>query len=336
MDYGVPPRYMLMANPALMELWNQAKCLGLGYLKLPKLGAIFDLPCVGIMFEDVEKGIRVFNLLKSWDCEPGSGLGTDISFTEDRAANSYTMALGPNCPEMVKRLLHPSMLEDYSLLTMGLAVGKTLTLSEHFRWLRDQARTKPVAFAPGTETGEALVQHALIKADVQFFDKESVPKDTIEYAMCREDQKSTEPRRTKSFPIDPAQLTQRRARQLKRFFAVTTARLEHNPRFIKTAKQLSQNYERWQMVQAACNILCTDWFPELRAANGKLDFHKAYDALRQRPEAVIDESALQREFVAEAVEAQIGEDMIYLRDQVRPEAKNDNPVLTLRQLGLLR
>jgi hypothetical protein len=288
------------------------------------------------MFEDLEKGIRVFNLLKSWDCERGSGLGTDISFTEDRAANSYTMALGPNIPEMVKRLLDPSTLEDYSLLTMGLAVGKTLTLSEHFRWLRDQARTKPIAFVPGTTAGEALVQHAFTKADVQFFDKESVPKDTIEYAMCREDQQSTEPRRTKPLPIDSAQITQKRVRQLKRFFAVTAARLEHNPRFINTAQQLSQNYERWQMVQAACNILCTDWFPELRAENGKLDFHKAYDVLRQRPEAVIDESALQREFVAEAVEAQIGEDVIYLRDQLRPEAKHDNPVLTLRQLGLLR
>src|SRR5262245_34365430 len=123
MDYGVPPRYMLMANPALMELWNQAKCLGLGYLELPKLGAVFDVPCVAMMFEDVEKGILVFNLLKSWDCEPGSGRGTDISFTEDRAATTYTMALGPNIPEMVKRLLDPSMLGDYSLITMGLTVG---------------------------------------------------------------------------------------------------------------------------------------------------------------------------------------------------------------------
>jgi len=56
MDYGVPPRYMLMANPALMELWNQAKCIGLGYLKLPKYGSFVDVPCVGIMFEDIEKG----------------------------------------------------------------------------------------------------------------------------------------------------------------------------------------------------------------------------------------------------------------------------------------
>jgi hypothetical protein len=336
MDYGVPPRYMLMANPALLELWNQAKCLGLGYRKLPRHGAFFDLPCVGIIFEDTEKGIRIFDLLKSWDCEPCSGRGTDVSFTEDRAANSYMIALGPSTPEMVKRLLDPSMLEDYSLLTMGFAVGKTLTLSEHFRWLRDQPRSKPIVFVPGAKSGELLVRHALLKADVQFFDKKSVPKETVEYAMCREDRESTEPRPMQPPPVDSVQISQRRARQLKRFFAVATARLEHNPTFLKAVERLSQDYERWQLIQATCNILCGDWFPELRAANGKLDFDKAYDALRQRPEPVIDESALRRHFSAEAIEAQVGEDVLYLRDQLRPEAKSDKPIVILRQLGLLR
>lgn len=336
MDYGVPPRYMLMANPALIELWNQGKCQGLGYMILPRHASFVDVPSVGIMFEDIEKGICVFNLLKSWDCEPGSGQGTDISFTENRAANSYTMALGPNIPEMIKRLLDPSMLEDYSLMTMGLTMGKTLTLSDHFRWLRDQEKTKPIVFAPANKSGEALLQHAFTKSGVQFFDHAVIPKDSIEYAMSEEEKTSRRSEGIKPLPVYPVEIATKRTRQLKKFFAVTIARLEHNPSFLKTVKHLIQNYERWQLVQAACNILCGDWYPELRNANGRLDFNKVYNVLRQHPEEITDELTLRRDFSVEVIEAQVNEDVIYLCDRLRPETKHENPVLTLRQLGVLR
>ncbi len=337
MDYGVPPRYMVMANPALMELWNQAKCIGLGYLILPKHGSCADVPCVGIMFEDIEKGIRAFKLLQSWDCEPGSGKGTDISFVEDQAANSYTMSLGPNIPEMLRRILEPSMEEDYSLMTMGFTVGKTITLSPNFRWLRNQPRSKPIVFAPGDKLGITSVEHALAKTDVQFFDKGNVPKDTVEYVMSSGEAESDHPRDPKPLPIDPIQIAAKRDRQLKRFFPLAMARLEHNPTFVQTAKHLRHNHERWQLVQAACNILCSERFPRLRTDHGKLDFHKAYDALRQNPEKVSDEMPLRKDFCPEAVETQIAQDVSYLLDQVRPTLAGDEPPLvTLRALGLLR
>ena len=109
-----------------------------------------------------------------------------------------------------------------------------------------------------------------------------------------------------------------------------------NPTFLRTVERLNQTHERWQLVQAACNILCGERYPELQTANGEPDFNKAYDALRQRPEVVTDESALRKRFSPEALEAQVSEDVIYLRDQVRPDAKGDKPIVILRQLGLLR
>lgn len=286
MDYGVPPRYMLMANPALMELWNQAKCIGLGYLILPKFGSFVDIPCVGIMFEDIEKGIRIFKLLQSWDCEPGSGRGTDISFTENQAANSYTMAIGPNISEMIRRLLDSSMQEDYSLMTMGLTVGKTIDLSENFRWLRNQTRSKPIVFAPGDKVRIAPIENALAKSDVKFFDNANLPKDTIEYAMSSGEAESDRPRDPKPLPIDPIQIAVKRERQLKRFFPIAMERLKHNPTFIQITKQLRRNHEHWQLVQAACNILCSERFPHLRTKDGKLDFHKAYEAWCSGPRSV--------------------------------------------------
>lgn len=336
MDYGVPPRYMLMANPALMELWNQAKCLAFGYGQLPKHGAFFDVPFVGIVFEDIEKGIRVFELLKSWDCEPGSGQGTDISFLENQDTNSYTMALGPNYAQMIKRLLHPSMLEDYSLMTMGLAVGKTLTISENFRRLRDQSRNKPIVFVPATKTGEVLAQHALTKPDVQFYQKENVPRDSLIYAMTVDDPRSIERSSAETNSVDPVQIQFKRTRQLKKFFAVTIARLEHNPTFAKVVQGLNQNYDRWQLVQAACNILSADRNPSLVEANGKLDFNKAYDAIRHNSESPTDEVALHKQFNGQAIESQIAEDEIYLYNALRLESKEGDPVMILRRLGLIR
>ncbi len=107
MDYGVPPRFMLMGNLALGELWQKANRCALGYLRLPRYESLFDVPAVAIAFKDAEKGAEFFDLLKSWDCEPGSGGGTDISFIEDPDSTSYTLTIGPNYDEMIKRLLHP-------------------------------------------------------------------------------------------------------------------------------------------------------------------------------------------------------------------------------------
>lgn len=336
MDYGVPPRYMLMANPALMELWNQAKCIGLGYLKLPKHGSFTDVPCVGVMFEDLGKGIRVFKLLQSWDCQPGSGAGTDISFIEDKAANSYTMTLSPNIPEMIRRLLDPSMLVDYSLMTMGLSVGKTITLSANFDWLRNQPRSKPIIFVPGYNQSIAPIEHALSKADVQFFDKSNVPKDSLEYAMSADESGSGHPREPKPLPIDPIEISAKRGRQLKKFFPIALARLEHNSTFVRMAEELDGKRERWQVVQAACNVLCIERFAAFRTAGGKVDFHKAYDALRHKPEKVGDDLPLRKQFNAEELEAQIAEDVRYLFEQVRASAVSDDPTAALRALGLLR
>ncbi len=96
MDYGVPPPFMLMANLGLMELWQKANCYALGYLQLPQYGSFHDVPSVGILFEDLERGREFFDLVNSWDCDAGSGCGTDFAFITDRLAGSYTLTIGPN------------------------------------------------------------------------------------------------------------------------------------------------------------------------------------------------------------------------------------------------
>jgi hypothetical protein len=335
MDYGVSPRYMLMANPALMELWNQAKCIGLGYLILPKFGLFVDVPCVGIMFEDIEKGIRIFKLLQSWDCEPGTGRGTDISFIENQKANSYTMTLSPNTPEMIRRMVGLSMQEDYSVITIGPTIGKTINLSENFHWLRGQPRNKPIVFAPGNKIAIAPIENALAKIDVQFFDVANLPKNTIEFAMSSGVEESNPLKDLEPASINPVEIAAKRNRQLKRFFPIALARLKYNPTFIQITKQLHSRYERWQLVQAACNIICNERFPNFRNKDGKLDFHIVYNELRQSPEKIGDEIPLRMEFRPEAIEAQVTQDMAYLLDRLCPNSKGGHAVPILQTLGLL-
>jgi hypothetical protein len=330
MDYGVPPRYMLMANPALMELWGQAKCVGLGYLQLPRFKSLINVPGITFLFEDLEKGIRVFELLKSWDCEAGSANGTDISFIENAAKKSYTVAVGPNMEEMIKRLLDPSMLEDYTIVTMGITIGKTITMSQHFRWFQEQAKDKAVVFAPGN-LHDSRLEHALVKNSVQFMDTNSMAKDTPEFSMATQTGRPT-PKKWKPIPVDPDSIRDRRSKQLKRFFAVTTARLNYNRTFSESVVRLKEKYRPWQLIQAACNILCNQRFAELREKNAKLDFHKAYDVIRQTPEAIADGIALEHVFSEVSFEEQIAEDLKYLAQQVQA---NPPTAATLRKLGLL-
>ena len=334
MDYGAPPKFMLMANPALVELWNKAKCGGVGYLLLPHFKSLFDVPCVVLLFADADNGCKLFDLFRSWDCEPDSGRGTEITFIEDVAAKSYTMTIGSNAGETINRLLDPSMLEDFSILTMSLIVRKTLPLSQYLGWLRQLSQTKPIVFAPASGPERILLDRGFVKSDVQFLDKGKIPSESIEYFMAADD--AEHPMKPKDLPIRPAEIAMRRARQLKRFFAVTMARLEHNPAFKDCLQKLSGRYERWQVTQAACNLICGEWFPDSRGSDGRVDFHKAYDFLRHSFEVVIDALALEKPFTPEMLAAQIQEDMTYLCEQVRPHSEPPSAEAMLQKLGLVR
>jgi hypothetical protein len=137
-------------------------------------------------------------------------------------------------------------------------------------------------------------------------------------------------------PVNTKQLANRRARGLKKFYAVTTARLEHNPAFRESALQLKERHERWQITQAGCNIICADRFPEARGPDGRHDFRKSYDSLRGSPEIVLDASALEKQFTPEILGEQVREDLKYLWQQIRPNSGLTNIEAKLRHLGLLR
>jgi hypothetical protein len=140
----------------------------------------------------------------------------------------------------------------------------------------------------------------------------------------------------KHLPVDATQIANRRARHLKKFYALTIARLEHNPVFRESALALNDRHERWQITQAACNLICADWFPDARGLDGKPDFRKAYDSLRGSPEVVLDARSLEKPLTVDVLRTQVGEDMKYLWQQVRPNSPPSNIEPKLRHLGLLR
>jgi hypothetical protein len=235
---------------------------------------------------------------------------------------------------LIKRLLDPTIAEDFSIMLGGVTVGKTCSLSQHLAWLREQAATKPILFMPSSRLGEPLIGRGFLKSDVRFIDKEDIKKGTIDYAMTADE--SERPTKRKQPPVAPAEVAKRRARRLKKFYAVTIARLEYNPAFQQSVKRLQDRHERWQITQAACNIICADWFPDARAPDGKVDFGKAYNSLRASPEIVFDARALEKPFTAEVLGEQVRQDIKYLWQQVRPNSRPSNIEAKLRKLGLVR
>ncbi len=331
MDYGVRPRFMLMANLALMELWQNAKCCALGYLELPEHQGHHDVPSVGIVFEDLENGRRFFELIRGWDCEPGSGFGTDISFIKDASRGSYTLTIGPNYDELIKRVLEPAISEDFSVMVGSATIGKTCFLSQHFGWLREQAKTKPVVFIPASVSGEPLTEYAYLKTDVRFLDREEIQPNTVEYAMVAAE--SERPFQPKEPPVEPDQIARTRGRRLKKFYAVTMRRLEFNPSFVEAVRQLNDRHEAWQLTQAACNLLCADRFTD---ADARPDFAKLYESLRREPELIGDNLSLKKQFTAEGLAEQVRNDLQYLWHQLRPGTSSRDAEYELRKLGLVK
>jgi hypothetical protein len=307
-DYGAPPRRMLLANMAILELWEKAGCTALGYLQMPGHRAASEPPGVAFMFTNLEKGIEVFELFRSWDTVPGSGQGVDVVFVQNQPARTYQMMLGPNFEETVKRLLGPRGDEDYSIMLAGANIGKNMPdTGGGIGWLRKLAVDQPIMLVPAGPDKMVDLRHAITKHNAQFYDHDALPEHLERMFGQSRDRVAPPPP-----PDFMPEVTSRRPRQLKRFFAVTMARLEQNAHFCAAVAALGEKYERWECVQAACNLLVLEAWPKVRADNGGPDFVRLYEVLRQNPEDVTSRRPLERDFNATELSAQISHDRKYL------------------------
>lgn len=334
MDYGVPPRLMLVANPVFDKLWGAAGCGGVGYLQIPQFRDESNVPAACLMFDDLDRGVELFRLLKSWDLETDSGKGLNVSFIVDQPNKSYTLLLAPNIDELLARFPDQSALEDYNVLTTAMGLGKDLPDTRGgVGWLRKQAAQRALLLVPG-DPSRLRMEYAIKKADVKFYDVDKVPENTFEHFVINKQRMPERPRVNSPSMIEPAAVALRRQRQLKRFFGVTLARLAHNQSWQAVRHRLNGRYVGWQLNQAACNLIAAERYRKTAPIEKGVAFHVLYEAMRRTPEPIADDLPLKWRFTDQELEAQIVEDCCYLQEQL--ELEEGDSIQILGKHGLLQ
>ncbi|MDB6058122.1 MAG: hypothetical protein JWO95_1966 [Verrucomicrobiales bacterium] len=332
-DYGIPPRRVLIANPALMELWNNADCYALGYATIPRYESVPAVPMVMVSFENIEAGLRFFRLIRSWDRTPRTGQGIDISFTKNQTTGKYLLSWSTKDSELEKRISDPVAREDYATTIVGLSVGKDFNLSDGFNWIREQSKEKPIVFVPATKDGGLAFQYAIGKRDVRFLEQETAHKDSVERAWPSDQPQPPDSNALQLPSVAPDVIVSKRNRQLRRFFPITLARLPYNRSFIKAVNRMKPSYSDWQLTQAACNIVLVERFSP--SDQPKPDFETLYEKMRQKPEGASDTWALKLHFSESRLADQVTRDMEYLSSATHNQFPLENVRASLRKVGLL-
>lgn len=333
-DYGVLPRFLVMANPALPELWQAAKCDALGFFFLPNVGGEREVPAVALRFDSIAKGREFFDILRGLDNEPGSGRGSNISFIQDPAHDCYTIVIGINEEELIERTVGRDRQEDYTINVATVTVTKEFSLSERFQWLRRTSAAKPIFFAPASQSGTDF-EAGFLKRNTVFSDRESLSRESIEYYLTAQGNDDGEETHFPPPPVIPAEIESRRKRQLDRFFPITLARLPFNTSYQAVATEIKSHFREWQILQAACNLTCPVRFSELTQADGTMNWDDVYEALRHHPESADSDVALRHKFYVTALREQITEDARYLAAHLAGPDAGPDPFEVLTKFGVL-
>lgn len=322
MDYGAPPRKMFVVGMDLIEQWKKARCVSIGFFSWPEYMGRRNVAGMSLLCENLPECLELFKMFKKWDSSPGSGRGVDMTFLLNKAQKSYDLMIAPNVDEARIRMVKPGDEQNYSLIWVGGNVGKGFTnTTGGIDWLRSEAAKQPIIIAPSGPDQNPRMEVAIIKDNVRFFDQGSAPPEVAGLFNPEGFQAGVNRSSRKELEDEAAS---RRQHQMKRFFAVTLARLEFNHTFLEAAPKLTPDHPRWAIQQAACNLLIAEEFArtEKKHAQPVADYEVIYEWLIVNPENVFSRVALDRVFSAEELAAQAAKDSQYLE---RHQAADKSP-----------
>ena len=327
-DYGVLPRIMLVGDLDFLNIWNQAGCVAMCHTVMPVIGVRSNVPVAEIGFTDYANAKKLFDRFKSWMKPPCDAAALSVAFITDHTRNVYFLYMGADPGQLVRRMLGDGAEDDYIPVGVVCSIAKRFPLSAYFERFRAFADGKEILICPiqaprniGQLAGksgmleigdeEVGLQEGFFKSDIRFLDKELLARDAIEYCITEPpDKHAFEPKIAPPIPAPP-EVTERRTRQLARFFPVTTARLPHNQSFLQASRSLQDRYAPWQIIQAACNLQVRSNWPELGMGN-KANMHGIYEKLRHHAQSAAEDVALTYAYDVRRLEDQIGADMEYL------------------------
>jgi len=324
---------------AFLNLWNESDCIAIGYEIRKQHGIRPNVPAVALICRNEAKAREFFQLMRSWMAPPCSTAAVDVLFVKNQPSAEYLLCLGVNWDQFLLRTIGPGAEFDYQPSVTTGTIRKPFPLSHRLDWFKDSSSGKeilvyPVAFAgdeirhagerPMNAIGKPMTDVGFVTDAVRFLDSADLAPHTPEYALACASQ---DPRRGPSHSLLPPQpspdaVSQQRANQMRRFFAVALARLPYNPSFVRASRALPDCFSAWQIDQAACNLLARSNWPE-HGYGQQADMLAIYDNLRHGAEAATDEWMIGFAFDAAKLRRQVTNDLWYLHSALFPDSTAD-------------
>ena len=283
-DYGTKPRVAVIGDLEFPQLLSN-DLVALGYLEIPQFGVLVDPPVLVMAFQNKTIARECFMHFKGWSeaSEDGDAVGIEFVEFED---NEYGLCVYQEPRRLTDRVLPKSHQSETEPLLMNVGYIKRFPqASRGYAWFKMMVKRSPFVLAPGTLNGELMLDLAIRKREVSFYQQDNIPENVMESILARPYQSDVE-KPLKSSPkpnlkLSPLEIFQRRKTQLARFFPVTLERLRFNPTFSEIKQKLvEEGYQDWQVVQAGCNLVLKYRLPDLFAktddsqydATGVLDY----------------------------------------------------------------
>ena len=344
-DYGTKPCVAVVGDLEFPQLFSDG-LVALGYMKIPQFGILVDPPVLVMAFRDKTMGRECFTHLKGWSDASEDGDAVGIGFIEF-GVEEYGLCVYQEPKRLTDRVLPKSHQDESEPLLINVGYIKRFPkASQGYAWFKSMTERSPFVLAPGTIDGELMLDLAIRKREVNFYQQDNIPEHTMESVLVKPyisgAEKSPKPSPTPNLKLSPLEIFQRRRSQLARFFPVTLERLRFSPLFSQTKQKLvKEGCQEWQVTQAGCNLVLKYRLPELFAktdddqydAMGVLDYLLTYseDVSSKLP----PDQELSIEQLLEQIKADTYELIRYVIDNQPPEINNCDLQLMLLEHGLL-
>jgi hypothetical protein len=344
-DYGTKPRIAVVGDLEFPQRLSDG-LVALGYLRIPQFSVLVDPPVLVMAFQDKTIAQECFTHFKGWSdaSEDGDAVGIGFVEFEDK---EYGLCVYQEPNRLTDRVLPKSYQSETEPLLMNVGYIKRFPqASQGYAWFKTIVKRSPFVLAPGTLNGELMLDLAIRKCEVSFYQQDNIPENTMESVLARPYQsdveKSLKASPTPNLKLSPLEIFQRRKSQLSRFFPVTLERLRFSSIFSEVKQKLiEEGYQGWQVIQAGCNLVLKYRLPQLFAKtdDGHYDPMGVLDYLINHSEEVSAMLPPDQEISIEQLLKQIKADTYelirYVVDGELPEISKCELQIMLSEHGLL-
>jgi len=182
-DFGVRPRYGIIADVTFTEYLKSHRALGYG--ELPSFGLLIKPPVLYYLFEDENSARQCFTIFKGWVDHSNDGDAVSLTFIEyDDGA--YGLVTAPDLIRLIDRTLPPTLQKEYEPL--AFIPSKILEVpmqSDSYKWFKAKATNLPFVVAAVAPKSGIQMDLAFRKREIAFLRAAEVGEDHPSYIHVR-------------------------------------------------------------------------------------------------------------------------------------------------------